>query len=43
MTDVTTCFNTLKRVVHEFKSVSASEAQLQMAQPCVKSVTCPGT
>lgn len=34
--DVTTCFNSLKRVVQEFRSMAASEAQLQMAQPSVR-------
>ncbi|KAF8560345.1 hypothetical protein OG21DRAFT_1502649 [Imleria badia] len=37
MSDVTTCFNTLKRVEHEFRSMTSSEGQLQMAQPSVRS------
>ncbi|KAG2044865.1 hypothetical protein BDR03DRAFT_848367 [Suillus americanus] len=37
LSDVTTCFNSLKRVVQEFRSIAASEAQLQMAQPSVRS------
>lgn len=37
MTDVMTCFNSLKRVIDEFRSATTSEAQLQMAQPSVKS------
>ncbi|KIJ68466.1 hypothetical protein HYDPIDRAFT_24739 [Hydnomerulius pinastri MD-312] len=36
MSDVTTCFNSLKKVVQEFRSMTTSEAQLQMAQPSVK-------
>ncbi|KAG1749976.1 Rec8 like protein-domain-containing protein [Suillus paluster] len=36
LSDVTTCFNSLKRVVQEFRSMAASEAQLQMAQPSVR-------
>lgn len=38
MSDVTTCFNSLKRVEHEFRSMTSSEGQLQMAQPSVKLV-----
>ncbi|KAG8219803.1 hypothetical protein J3R82DRAFT_776 [Butyriboletus roseoflavus] len=37
MSDVTTCFNSLKRVEHELRSMTSSEGQLQMAQPSVKS------
>ncbi|KAG9314349.1 hypothetical protein JVU11DRAFT_5141 [Chiua virens] len=37
VSDVTTCFNSLKRVEHEFRSLTSSEGQLQMAQPSVKS------
>ncbi|KAG2159848.1 uncharacterized protein EDB93DRAFT_1074203 [Suillus bovinus] len=36
LSDVTTCFNSLKRVVQEFRSMAASEAHLQMAQPSVR-------
>ncbi|KAF8846367.1 hypothetical protein BDN67DRAFT_39579 [Paxillus ammoniavirescens] len=36
MSDVTTCFNSLKRVVQEFRSITALEGELQMAQPSVK-------
>ncbi|KAG1757590.1 Rec8 like protein-domain-containing protein [Suillus lakei] len=36
LSDVTTCFNSLKKVVQEFRSMAASEAQLQMAQPSVR-------
>ncbi|OJA21506.1 hypothetical protein AZE42_05106 [Rhizopogon vesiculosus] len=39
LSDVTTCFNSLKRVVQEFRSMAASEAQLQMAQPSVRPST----
>lgn len=34
--DLTTCFNSLKRLVEDFRSSATSEAQLQMAQPSVK-------
>lgn len=36
LSDVTSCFNSLKRVVQEFRSMAASEAHLQMAQPSVR-------
>lgn len=36
MSDVTTCFNSLKRVEQELRSMTALEGQLQMAQPSVK-------
>ncbi|KAF9229270.1 hypothetical protein BS17DRAFT_771250 [Gyrodon lividus] len=36
MSDVTTCFNSLKRVVQEIRSMTSSEGELQMAQPSVK-------
>ncbi|KIK78796.1 hypothetical protein PAXRUDRAFT_36561 [Paxillus rubicundulus Ve08.2h10] len=36
MSDVTTCFNSLKRMVQEFRSMTALEGELQMAQPSVK-------
>ncbi|KAL4069631.1 hypothetical protein V8B97DRAFT_1918138 [Scleroderma yunnanense] len=36
MTDVTACFNSLKRVIDECRSATTSEAQLQMTQPSVK-------
>lgn len=36
MTDVTACFNSLKKVVQELHSMSAADAQLQMAQPSVR-------
>jgi hypothetical protein len=39
MSDVTTCFNSLKRVVQEFQSAAHADAQLQMAQPTVRSVS----
>ncbi|KDQ30809.1 hypothetical protein PLEOSDRAFT_1111526 [Pleurotus ostreatus PC15] len=35
MTDVTTCFNSLKKIVHELHT--ATDMQLQMAQPTLKS------
>ncbi|KAG1765271.1 glycoside hydrolase superfamily [Suillus placidus] len=34
--DVTTCFNSLKKVMQEFRSMAASEAQLQMAQSSMR-------
>ncbi|KAI6133050.1 Rec8 like protein-domain-containing protein [Pisolithus croceorrhizus] len=34
--DLTTCFNSLKRLVEDYRSSTTSEAQLQMAQPSVK-------
>ncbi|KAH7910942.1 Rec8 like protein-domain-containing protein [Hygrophoropsis aurantiaca] len=36
LTDVTTCSNSLKRVVQELRSIAATEAQLQMVHPTVK-------
>ncbi|KAF8140272.1 hypothetical protein EV363DRAFT_1152517 [Boletus edulis] len=36
ISDVTTCFNSLKRVELEFRSMTSPEGQLQMAQPSVK-------
>lgn len=34
--DLTTCFNSLKRLVEGYRSSATSESQLQMAQPSVK-------
>lgn len=34
--DLTTCFNSLKRLVEDYRSSATSETQLQMAQPSVK-------
>jgi hypothetical protein len=36
LSDVTTCFNSLKKMVQELRSVT-SDTQLQMAQPCIRS------
>ncbi|KIM85185.1 hypothetical protein PILCRDRAFT_96366 [Piloderma croceum F 1598] len=36
MSDVTICFNSLKKVVQELHSMSATDAQLQMAQPSIR-------
>ncbi|EGN95724.1 hypothetical protein SERLA73DRAFT_76799 [Serpula lacrymans var. lacrymans S7.3] len=36
MSDVTICFNSLKRVVQDLCSSNSAEAQLQMAQPTVR-------
>ncbi|KAG6336668.1 hypothetical protein ID866_2415 [Astraeus odoratus] len=36
MSDVTICFNSLKRVVQDLRSVTTSEALLQMSQPSVR-------
>ncbi len=36
MTDVTSCFNSLKKIVHELHT--ATDMQLQMAQPTLKCV-----
>ena len=41
MSDVTTCFNSLKKVVQELHSMSATDGSLQMAQPSVKCVKFP--
>lgn len=41
MSDVTVCFNSLKKVVQELHSISGAGVQLQMAQPSVKCVDIP--
>ncbi|KZT30569.1 hypothetical protein NEOLEDRAFT_1126157 [Neolentinus lepideus HHB14362 ss-1] len=37
LSDVTTCFHSLKKAVQDFQSMTLSDAQLQMGQPTVRS------